>query len=185
MKFFPFLLFLIAAGELFGEYWAKSFGNNTWFYNVYDPVMLLLYFLIMYYSINSTRFKKFVLVSIFLTGVISIVTYYLYYEKKAFNEWMYTIGVLILIVCLIRKLYELLEDPESLDFLRKPFFYILIFTLLFYTVTIPDFVMNNWIASADMNNLTTIVNNVTDFLNILLYAAYTIIFLWIKRAGTY
>lgn len=185
MKLFPFLLFIIAAGELFGEFWARRYGNNTWFYNVYDPVMLELYFLILYFSIVSKRFKKFILVASIAYCIISGLTYYTYFERKVFNEWMYILGVFILIVCLIRKLYELLEDPETLDFLRKPFFYILVFTLLFYSVTIPNFAMNNWIASTKRYDLTVIVNNVTDFLNVLLYLAYTIIFLWIRKTGTY
>ncbi len=186
MRLFPLLLFVIAFGEVFGYYLAIVYKNNIWFYNLLNPIMHILYFSIMYYSINSRRFKQYILVSVVLYIIISTATYFLFcYNKNAFNEWMYILGIIILIISLISKLYELLEDPQRLDFFKKPFFYILIFTLLFYTVTIPNFAMDNWMASTKMNSLTAIINNVSNVFNILLYTVYTLSFLWIKKTGIY
>jgi len=185
MRLFPFLLFFIAIGELFGYYLAVKYRNNLWFYNLLNPVMHLLYFAIMYFAIKSKKFKTFILTGGAVYIIVSSTTYFLYcYGKDVFNQWMYVLGISILIVCLVRKLYEMLEDPQDLDFLRNPFFYILIFTLLFYTVTIPDFAILNWVSDVNINSLA-LVNNVSDFLNILLYAAYTIAFLWIRKTGLY
>jgi hypothetical protein len=97
-------------------------------------------------------------------------------SKDVFNKWMYILGACILIIGLLRKLYELLEYPSGKDFLKTPFFYILIATLLFYTVTIPNFILHEWIYNAHMGRLTAIVNNVFNFLNIFLYATYSIAF---------
>ena len=123
MRLFPFVFLLIAVSELFGEYLAKVYHNNTWFYNIYDPIMFLLYFAIMYYSVNNKNFKKFIVIISIIYVLISVCSFSYYYQKEAFNELMYTCGTLILIICIVRKLYELLEDPVRLDFLKIPFFY--------------------------------------------------------------
>lgn len=186
MRLFPFLLFVIAVGEITGYLIAVKYNNNQWFYNLLNPLMHLLYFAIFYYSINSKRFKTFIVASAVLYIIVTIIThFYCCYEERNFNQWMYITGVSIIIICTIRKLYELLEDPSKLDFLKMPFFYMLVFTLLFYTVTIPNFVMLNWIERTEIKKLVDIVNNASNVFNILLYVTYTIAFLWIKKTGSY
>ena len=185
MRLFPFLLFLIAGGELYGYYLALKYKNSIWFYNIFDPIMYLFYFAILYFSIYSLNFRRFIIISSIFYIILSSISYYYIARKGEFNQWMYLSGVIILVLCLIRKLYELLEDPKKFDFLKNPFFYILLFTLFFYTLTMPRFVLNSWLTASKSYEMVAIVNNVSRIFNLLLYAAYTIAFLWIRKTGLY
>ena len=185
MRLFPLLLFLIAAGELYGYHLAKVYRNSVWFYNLLDPVLSLLYFLILYFSIISKHFKKIIIGSSVMFILVTCISYKYFYERDLFNIWMYIFGSILLIVFVVFKIYELLEDPANLDFLKNPFFYILIITLLFYTVTIPYMSMNTWIANTEKSRFTIILIDVIDILNYILYATYTIAFLWIRKTGIY
>lgn len=183
LQLFPFLLSVIVFGELYGYYLSVKYHNNLWLSNIIFPIVFSMYFRILYLSLNNKSFKKFVIVASLIFALISAFTLYVYINVKLlFNIWMYISGTLILVACIVFKIYELLDDPTKLDFLKNPYFYILIFTLLFYIVTIPVYTMNSWLSQVKIDENITIINNVFNFLNIVLYGSYAMCFLWIGKA---
>ncbi len=81
----------------------------------------------------------------------------------------------------------MLKSPENLDFLKDPFFYMLFALLLFIVGTLPRYLMVSWLATLDNEiEIRRMLGNVSSILNYILYATYTIAFLWMRiKRGYY
>lgn len=184
LKIFPFLLGLITAGEFYGDYLSTRGPDNRWFYNLFNPCQFFLYLLILYRAISSKIIKGILLAGSILIAISVLVWLKLqfYYE---FNVFMYALGAILIIIGVARHIYEMVGASEE-SFLRSPVFYIFFAILLFYTVTQPILVMNNWLGRFDFSDAfkRTLIYAIS-VSNFILYGTYTCCFLWMRWKVTY
>jgi hypothetical protein len=186
LRLFPLLLFVIVSVEIYETFFSpKGQPSNAWVYDIQIPLQHFLYLVILYNALNGTQYKRVIWAFMIFLPPFALVTELFFTEKNHFNVLSYCFGSLTLIIGIIIKFYEMLQNPVDFNFLKKPFFYMLFAFLLFNVGTLPYFAMGNWLYyTMGYKNTVFILVNVMSVLNYILYGTYTIAFLWmIKKKG--
>jgi hypothetical protein len=158
---------------------------NAWVYNIQTPLQHLLYLIILHQAVEHDSYKRFLRAVAVTLIVFSILTNIFIVEHKYFNVQAYCLGSVLVIIGILMKFYEMLQNPTDFNFLRKPFFYMLFAFLLFNVGTLPYFAMGNWLYFVTTHkDILMMLANVMSVLNYILYTTYTVMFLWmIQRKG--
>lgn len=187
LRLFPLLLLVIVSVEVYETFFAPPRQvSNAWIYNIQVPLQYLFYLTILYHAINHGLFKKMIVVASLLLVIVSVVTEKYFTRPGTFNSWSYSFGSALVIVNILVKFYEMLQNPTEFNFIFNPFFYMLFAFLLFNVGTLPYFVMGNWLYFERGNTAAVVMlQQVMSILNYILYSTYTITFLWIRKKGSY
>lgn len=187
LRLFPLLLLLIAGVEAYESFFRTSHGgSNAWLYNWQVPAQHLLYLLILYYAIERPAAKKTLLIFIAALLVFLPLSGLFFTTKGRFNGVGYCFGSILVVIGIIMKFYEMLQNPSDFNFLRKPFFYMLFAFLLFNLGSLPYFAMGNWLYfTIGYKDAVLILVRVMSILNYILYGTYTIAFIWILQRKAY
>jgi hypothetical protein len=158
---------------------------NAWIYNIQIPLQHLLYLTILHQAVEQNSYKRFLVASAVTLIVFSALTNLFIVEDKHFNVQAYCLGSVLVIIGILVKFYEMLQNPTDFNFLRQPFFYMLFAFLLFNVGTLPYFAMSNWLYFVTTHkDILMMLANVMSVLNYILYTTYTVMFLWmIQRKG--
>lgn len=181
-RLFPFLLFIVVLVEswtiLFYSYLPLT---KSIVYNVQVPLQHLLYLAILYLSLKEVIRKKFILILTIFFLCFSLITTTWFTLPDRFNVLSYCLGSFCIIVGILIKFYEMLENPSGFNFLKQPLFHILFSYLLFNLGTLPYFVMSNWLYFIQsQKEVTAVLINVMTIFNYILYSTYTFVFLWMS-----
>ena len=185
LRLFPVLLFVIVSVEVYQTFFMPQDRINAWIYNIQIPLQHLLYMVILYYAFNQYDYKRFMLISGIAFILFCVVTDILFLEADKFNVNAYCFGSVVIIIGILVKFYEMLQNPSDFNFLKIPFFYMLFAFMLFNVGTLPFFAMSNWLYFVRTNtDILFMMQNVMSVLNYILYTTYTIVFIWmIQRKG--
>jgi len=185
LRLFPLLLFIIVLVEVYQLFFMSKGSVNAWIYNIQIPLQHLLYLIILHQAVEQTSYKRFLLASSVALIVFSTLTNLLIIEDKHFNLQAYCLGSVLVIIGILMKFYEMLQNPTDFNFLRQPFFYMLFAFLLFNVGTLPYFAMGNWLYFVTTHkDILMMLANVMSVLNYILYTTYTVMFIWmIQRKG--
>lgn len=187
LRIYPFLLLLVVTVEGYYSFIAPLHTLNAPVYNVQVPLQYLCYILILYYSAESPRTRRFLVAGfiVILTG--NLITGLYFTPEKFNNVWGYSICSLVATIGIVLKLYEMAttSSTSTYDFLRDPFFYLLFAYLFFNLFTLPYFSMANWLhytgSYQQYKGSFLILFNLMSICNYLLYTTYSIAFVWIAR----
>lgn len=187
MRLFPLLLFVIVSVEVYLTFFHTPGRRvNAWIYNIQVPVQHLLYLAILYFATYHRKYKQLLIISMIVLVVFAMLSGFFLVEREQFNVYAYCMGSVFIIMGIIFKFYEMLQNPDEFNFLRKPFFYMLFAFLIFNVGTLPYFAMGNWLyTTKGYESYYQILINVMSILNYILYATYTIQFLWMVKKGSY
>jgi len=179
MWLFPFLLLIVVAVEAHQTFF-RTAPINAHIYNALIPLQYLFYLAILWLSLKDKRFRKFVLASTVLFIILACVSVLFLHQKGRINTLMFGSGSIAIIIAILLKFYDMLENPVDYNFLKNPFFYILFAYLFFRVGTLPYFTMGNWLYyDLDRPDIVGILVSVMSVFNCILYGTYTIVFLWI------
>jgi hypothetical protein len=185
LRLFPVLLFVIVSVEVYQTFFMPQNRINAWVYNIQTPLQHLLYLIILHQAVDQLSYKRFLLAAGVMLVVFTALTNMFIVEEKHFNVQAYCLGSVMVIIGILMKFYEMLQNPTDFNFLRKPFFYMLFAFLLFNVGTLPYFAMGNWLYFVTTHkDILMMLANVMSVLNYILYTTYTVMFLWmIQRKG--
>jgi hypothetical protein len=185
LRLFPLLLFIIVLVEVYQLFYMSKGSINAWIYNIQTPLQHLLYLIILHQAVDQISYKRFLLAAGVTLVVFTVLTNVFIVEDKHFNVQAYCLGSIMVIIGILMKFYEMLQNPTDFNFLRKPFFYMLFAFLLFNVGTLPYFAMGNWLYFVTTHkDILMMLANVMSVLNYILYTTYTVMFLWmIQRKG--
>lgn len=181
LRLFPLLLFIIVSVEFCLTFFKHSFSfYNAVIYNVQVPLQHLLYLYILYLALERKRFRKFLLLAAAAFIAITIATSIFITHGNRINSIAYCIGSIAIIVGILMKFYEMLQNPTEFNFLKNPFFYMLFAFLLFNVGTLPYFTMGNWLyySMTGGKEILLVLINVMSIFNIVLYSTYSMAFVW-------
>lgn len=183
LRLFPLLLFLIVVVEAYETFFRnKAAISNALLYNIQVPLQYLIYLLIIYHALARPYNKKVILFEMILLAAFTLVTGCFFTPWNQFNVLAYCLGSVLLIIGIVIKFYEMLEQPVGFNFLKDPFFYMLFAFLLFNVATVPYFAMINWLYMVKRSrNILVLLANVMSILNYILYTTYSIAFIWMIR----
>jgi hypothetical protein len=187
LRLFPLLLFIIVSVEVCLTFFKPSFPYfNTIIYNVQVPLQHLLYLYILYLAMERRMFKNFIVIAGLIFIVITVVTSVLLTQGNRINTISYCTGSIFIIIAILMKFHEMLQNPVEFNFLKNPFFYMLFAFLLFNVGTLPYFTMGNWLFySLKAKRTLAVLINVMSIFNYVLYSTYLIAFVWmtLKKAS--
>jgi hypothetical protein len=182
LRLFPALLFIIVTVEIYITFFKGSFPffYNTIVYNVQVPLQHLLYLYILFLSMERKAFRKIVLMSSCIFIVVVILSSLFLTQGNRINTIAYCAGSIFIILGILMKFHEMLENPTEFNFLRNPFFYMLFAFLLFNVGTLPYFTMGNWLyySMKGGKDILTVLINVMSIFNCVLYCTYSMAFIW-------
>ena len=142
----------------------------------------LLYLVILYFAMERKVYRIFTGVASLGLILWAVITGLFFTEKDKFNVLAYSFGSILIIIAIVIKFYEMLQNPTGFNFLKDPFFYMLFAFLLFRVGTFPLFAMANWMYhNKEYKDILRMLKNVMSILNYVLYSTYTISFIWIMR----
>lgn len=180
MRIYPFLLLIIVAVEGYFRFIPQKNYHNADVYNIQIPLQYLCYLLILYFSAREKGFKIFLLASMALVTLFTIITNIYFTPKGYSNVLSYSFCSIIIIIGIVWKFYEMLKNPLEFNFLRNPLFYMLFAFLIFNLGTLPYFSMANWLYSTHgYKNVYLVLIQAMSILNYMLYTTYSIVFIWI------
>ena len=187
LRWFPLLLFVVVSVEVYETFFrSKNNFFNSKIYNIQVPLQYLLYLTILYYATTRVRYKKLIVIGAILYILVTITSEIFLTTPNHFNVISYSVGSLFLIIFILAKLYEMLQNPTGFNFLKDPFFYILFAFLLFNVGSLPFFAMSNWLYYVKgYKNAVMMLSNVTSVLACILYLTYAIVFVWMTKKRVY
>ncbi|NRB84863.1 MAG: hypothetical protein HRU49_13995 [Winogradskyella sp.] len=112
--------------------------RNTWLYNIYDLVSLLLIWMFMKRNIKVSFSHKVINITVFLC--IGIIILYFFFSGNFFVttiDYPFAIATFAIFTMAIVYLWELVRSDQILSFYKDHVFYIIIAMVLFYICTTP------------------------------------------------
>jgi hypothetical protein len=144
------------------------------------PLQHLLYLYILYLALERRLARQLILLSSGIFLVVTIVTTIFFTHGNRINTISYCTGSIFIIIGILMKFHEMLQNPTEFNFLRNPFFYMLFAFLLFNVGTLPYFTMGNWLYySLERRDILIVLINVMSIFNCVLYGTYSMAFVWI------
>lgn len=187
LRIYPVLLLVVVSVEGYFNFFARNPGFNAPVYNVQVPLQYVCYLLIFYFAAQGTRIKRFMATALAILVIVNVITAVFFTPQKFNNVWGYFCSSVLAIIGIVLIFYEMVVRTSSrkYDFLRDPFFYMLLAFLFFNLVTLPYFGMAEWIYHSRKNdNYRDIYQSLVDIMSImnyLLYSTYSIAFVWMVR----
>src|SRR5690349_1361834 len=181
LRLFPLLLFIVVSVEVWLTFFrSSSVFYNAVIYNVQVPLQHLLYLYILYLAMERVRFRRFLLVAAAVFLAVTVVTSLFITQGNRINSIAYCTGSIAIIIGILMKFYEMLQNPTEFNFLKNPFFYMLFAFLLFNVGTLPYFTMGNWLyySMTGGREILIVLINVMSIFNIILYGTYSMAFVW-------
>lgn len=180
LRLFPLLLFIIVSVEICLTFFKEEFVfYNSIIYNVQVPLQHLLYLYILYLAMEREMYRKFILLSSAIFIFITVITSIFFTDGNRINTIAYCTGSIFIIIAILMKFHEMLQNPTEFNFLKNPFFYILFAFLLFNVGTLPYFTMGNWLYySLERKDILIVLINVMSIFNYILYGTYLMAFVW-------
>jgi hypothetical protein len=144
------------------------------------PLQHLLYLYILYAAMEGKFAGRIVLASAIMLVAVTIVSTLFFTEGHRINSIAYCTGSVLIIGGILLKFHEMLQNPTEFNFLKNPFFYMLFAFLLFNVGTLPYFTMGNWLyySMQGGREILAVFINVMSVFNFILYATYSIAFVW-------
>ncbi len=176
LTLFPWFLLLGLLGEFWSDYRAFHQENNIMLTNLTSIYSVIFYLFVLQRIIRTPKMKKFlayVLPGYILLSVINIFLV----QKVGVHSMSYSLGCLLIVAACIFYFWELFQQPQSVNLVREPAFWICSGLLFYYACTFPLFGLLNFI---QISKYDTIVRNlviVLVLLNMFLNLSFTIAFL--------
>jgi hypothetical protein len=138
-----------------------------------------LFFYWFFYSISSgSLFKKFCLLSMFLS-IITRVTETVFFSnaKYFFSSFSYTFSNMLLLIIVIVYLIRFIKSDDILFFKKNIVIWISIALLIFYLGTFPFYAFDNFLWDKE-KQLALFYWQLSMFLNMAMYLLFAIAFIW-------
>lgn len=184
---FPIILGIILSVEFQQTFFRpEDQDTNAHLYNIQLPLIQLLYMISFIWSMDHQKSRRILLALMGFFIALTLLTILMYWSQPKFNVVSYSVGSVFLSVAILMKFNEMLKSPTGFNFLKEPTFYIYFSFLTFTVGTLPYFTTINWLYyTAGMRELSLILINLMSILNYILYATYTICFLWMRVKKDY
>lgn len=194
MKIFIWYLWFVVVVETIGMYgylllnnydydwfiWLKNsvICSNTWLYNIYSFVAILIFGKFYLKIVNRKSSKNVIKIAILLYAIFTIIYFLIsgtfFIKSLPYNVFLETFMVLVFVILYYK---QLLSSDKVLLFYKLPVFYISSGLLLYYLCTAPLFTFDSYFY--EVNKSFIQFRHVYMFIiNIFLYSCFTFAFLY-------
>ena len=154
------------------------FHGNTWLYNIYHSVSLILIGMFLIRN-TKTEFSHKIIKIILITCTLFVVSYFLISGKLfemslPYNLAIQTFAIFIMVILYLR---ELIQSDQILDFYKSHVFYISLALMLWHISLTPLFIFDSYYRAAN-EGFFTFRDIFLNTFNILLYSCYVFAFFY-------
>jgi len=184
-KIFSILLCITLIIELFAISWEWDFyknniwnlpQSNLWIYNGFTTVRHIFLMTFFYYIINSPILKKMILWTSFIFFIFSLINYCLIQTPFKVNSYSMIISNTLITSIVILFFKQILNDRKVIRLISSTEVWIGIGILLYYSGTLPLFILFNKLIASNSPLLTTLLF-INDGLNVIMYSLFFTAFL--------
>ncbi len=127
--FFPYLLIVLLT-ESYGAYLRLSGIFNSYVYNIFMPIYLYTFSLILLYILKAQKLLRYKYLLLSCIVLFYVFIFYRFGISKLLSEILVTSNFIFSILCLIY-LYRLMSDNLSINILKLPEFWIVVGILVY------------------------------------------------------
>ncbi|WP_296382855.1 hypothetical protein [Winogradskyella sp.] len=154
------------------------FFRNTWLYNIYNFVSLILIGMFVIRNIDNSTSQKIIKLIIIACSIFSIWFFVLTGEffimSIPYDLAVQTFAIFIMVLLYLR---ELIQSEQFLDFYKSHVFYISLAIMLWHICLTPLFIFDEYYRFGN-DDFIAFRGIFLDTFNILLYSCYTFAFLY-------
>ncbi len=158
-----------------GPFWDFS-PSNLWIYNAFLIPRHLCTVLFFFSVQNSSAIKKILLLSLPLFIIFSIVNYFFIQTPFSVNTYTVVLSNSIIIMTVLLFFKQVIDEERVINLVKASEIWIALGTLVYYTGTLPFFVLFNTIIESNSPLLMPLLY-INDGLNVLMYSLYLTAFL--------
>lgn len=176
LRLFPVFLFITFVNEISASWLSTRGFHTTVLYNVYNLFQFNFYLYLLFKSIQNALFKR---VSFYLlVGYLAftVLNFFVFQGMTVYNSITYAFGCLMIVAFGVYYFFELFMYKNYVNLLREPSFWISTGLLFYYSCSFPLISSINFIINSSKISLE-VLQNVIQFLNVMLYSLFTIAFL--------
>jgi len=152
--------------------------RNTWLYNIYDLVSLLLIWMFMKRNIKVSFSHKVINITVFLC--IGIIILYFFFSGNFFVttiDYAFAIATFAIFTMALIYLWELVRSDQILSFYKDHVFYIIIAMVLFYICITPMLLFQEYYLEIN-KSFIQFRELLLTISNIILYSCYIFAFFY-------
>ncbi|CAM1339208.1 conserved membrane hypothetical protein [Tenacibaculum aestuarii] len=188
-RLFSILLLLTILVELFAiswklelhqtKYWNYS-RSNLWIYNAFLSFRHVFTLLFIYFIIETPQLKQMIKWSI-IPFILFFTLNYVFVQTPFYvNSYTIILSSIILVVISVAYFKQILEETKIIKLSIKPEFWICLGGFIYYTGTLPFFILFNKLITTSSSYLNSFLF-INDTLNIVMYSMYLIGFLCLHQ----
>jgi hypothetical protein len=172
------VILLSCISDVLGAFDPKVFGtvSNYWIYNYYLLLSLPAYCLLFNSMLAALGQLKKILIAVELLCIAAVLVNYFFIEgMHAFNSYTLILSEVLLVMLSCITLVQLaLKESIEPEFLKHPYFWISVGTLLFSLGTVVVLGLQQYISANHLSfGKVNIYNTIMGVLNIVLFSTYT------------
>lgn len=182
-KWFPFYLAIIVIVELTADYFTytdnSAFRNSM--YNNFSIPLEFLFFYWVYYRCATGKKKKTLVILCTVIYLIGFILDQVNFSKTNyfFDSFSYSIGNLVLLVCIISFFFQLLNSNDILHYKTSMIFWVSLGVLIFYLGSLPFYGFYNLLYKK-YHALFIFYTYIMFACNWIMYSLFTVAFVWGK-----
>ncbi|REE07878.1 hypothetical protein DFQ09_11072 [Winogradskyella pacifica] len=163
--------------------WIESsiISSNTWLYNIYDFISLILIGMFMIRNTNKDFSHRIIKIIVLIGSVLKVIYFSIsgdfFIMSLPYNLAVQTFALFIMFLLYLR---ELIQSEQILNFYKSHVFYISLGITLWYICLTPLFIFDSYYNAVN-ENFIVFRGLFLDTFNILLYSCYTFAFLYSLR----
>jgi hypothetical protein len=147
LKNFTFLLGFIVCSEIIGKLYillTDATTNKPWYDYFVIPIVFVAYYLGYRNLAASSKDKK--VASIACATYLAVFVLEIILKRKdALFSFSYVLGTLLLLIVVLRYLFQCIQSDDIVGIKLNPYFYISIGLLMFYIGTFPFYGLKNYL----------------------------------------
>lgn len=179
LRYFPVILLYTFLSESLATYLLGYPENTVLIYNIYNLIFFLFFFYVFWSFVQQKEYKRTIIFSVSVFLLTSIINPFFQNFMLVSQLYVYIVGGLLLIVCIILYFLELLYSPKVLNVKKDLLFWISVGLLLFYVGYIPIKLIRIYFVTG--SEVLMSLRRVHLLLILIMHSCFIVGFLWTKK----
>jgi hypothetical protein len=176
LRYFPVYLGLISIVEIIGSTARKTHTSNTLMYNLSSTAEICFLLFVIGELLRSKKNKGLARVFLLVFASVALLNICFGQGPHAFHTYSYVLGCLLLVILGILYFAQLFNQPEPVNLVKLPAFWIVAGIIFFFTCSMSFHGIANYLSTLP-RSIRFQLTNLLSFANTLLYILFVIAFL--------
>jgi hypothetical protein len=176
LRYFPLYLGLISIVEIIGSTARKAHTSNTLMYNFSSTAEICFFLFVIGELFSSKKNKTLAGIALLAFPAVALLNIAFGQGPHTFHTYSYVLGCLLLDILGILYFVQLFNQPEPVNLVKLPAFWIVTGIIFFFTCSMSFLGIANYVSTLP-RTIRFQLTNLLSFINTLLYLLFVIAFL--------